>query len=57
MARLIMVLEFRDPRTAGAHHVAGGVVQGHYPGVKLVQARWADDVETVEELVRDEEDE
>ena len=57
MARLVMVLEFRDPRTTGAHHVAGGVVRGHYPGVKIAQAMWADDVETVQELVHDEEDE
>lgn len=58
MARLIMVVEHgrlhqgRDP-----HDVARNIILGHMPGVNIAQARWADDVETVEELVRDEEDE
>lgn len=57
MARLILALDFTDPRSTPAHRVAAGVVQGHFPKVKIAQAHWADDVETVAELVHDEEDE
>ena len=57
MARLILALDFTDPRSAPAGHVAKSVILGHYPGVRIAQARWADDVASVDELVRDEEDE